>query len=113
MAALKVFPRSRGHVADVDGLAGLGVGHQADIGMLVLKVEDLGQRPGGARKRRVVDDRRNLVAADPKVAPARQAAQELFAGARRHAASCRYLLVGIEASETANTPKQSIAACGT
>ena len=88
MAALKVFPRPRDHVADIDRLAGLGIGHQADIGVPMLKVEDLGQRPGGARKGRVVDDRGNLVAADPKVAPARQTTQKLFAGTRRHAASC-------------------------
>jgi hypothetical protein len=61
--------------------------------MLVLKVEDFGQRPGGARKGRVVGDRGNLVAADPKVAPARQTTQELFAGARRHPSSSRRLLV--------------------
>ena len=85
MAAPKVFRRPRDHVADIDRLAGLGVGHQAGIGMPVLKGEDLGQRPRGARKGRVIDDRGNLVAADPKVAPARQTTQELFAGARRHA----------------------------
>jgi hypothetical protein len=93
MAALKVFPRPRDHVADIDRFAGLGVGHQADIGVPMLKVEDLGQRPGGARKGRVVDDRGNLVAADPKVAPARQTTQKLFAGTRRHASSCKHLLV--------------------
>ena len=74
-------------MADVDGLAALGVGYQADLGVPMLKVEDLGQRLGGARKGRMVDDRGNLVAADPKVAPARQTTQKLFAGTRRHQAA--------------------------
>jgi len=54
MAAPKVFRRPRDHVADVDGLAGLGVGHQADIGVPMLKIEDLGQRPGGALGRQLL-----------------------------------------------------------
>ena len=83
-AARQILARARDHVADRDRLAGLRVRHQADLGMLVMEVEDLGQRMGGAAELGMVDDVGNALAVDPDLAGAAKAFQEFLARACRH-----------------------------
>ena len=50
MAFLKVLARAGNHMADVDRLAGFGIGHQAVLARLMLKIEDLREGLRGARE---------------------------------------------------------------
>ena len=47
----QVLARAGNHMADIDGLAGFGIGHQAVLARLMLEVEDRGQRLRGAGER--------------------------------------------------------------
>ena len=52
--------------------------------MLVMEIEDLGQRVGGAAELGMVDDVRDALAVDPDLARPPQALQELLARPCRH-----------------------------
>src|SRR5215831_19842806 len=84
MPTLQVLARARDHVADVDQLAGLGVGHQGRASFPVLEIEHLGECKSSATQRRMVDWRRDFVAADPDFTIIDKPAQKLFAGASWH-----------------------------
>ena len=66
--ALQVGARARDQVAGVDRLAGLGVGHQTRRAVLVLDVEDLGQRVRRACERGVRRHVAHALAVDPELA---------------------------------------------
>jgi len=70
---------------DVDHLAGLGVGEQAVRRVVVLQVEDVGDRPGGASRlrvrRRIVD---TVVPEVEAAAAAREVCEVLLAGSCAH-----------------------------
>src|SRR5262249_34519937 len=83
----KVLTRARNHVADIDRLTGLRVGHQADVCRLMLEIEDLGQRPRGARKRRMSSYVADLFTIDPDLARTFQPRQEFLAGSCSHMTS--------------------------
>lgn len=89
MTAVNVVMAGRDHVADVDRLAGLRVGHQAVVGVPVLQIEDLGQGMGGPGQGRMLDHRANLLPADPQLAPVAQSPEELLACPCRHRHSSR------------------------
>jgi hypothetical protein len=93
MPTLQIFARLRDHVANVDRLARLGIWHQAGGSLLVLQVEDLGQRLGRASQRGVLYRRSDLVAADPDLASIDKPVQKLFASACCHAVRSRLLIV--------------------
>ena len=83
--ALQIVLRPRDHVADVDGLAGLGVGHQTVVGIFVLPVEDRGQLVGRAGERRVVDDVVDPLVPEPHLSlPGLETLQELLTRAGAH-----------------------------
>ena len=56
MAALQVLARPRDHVADVDRLAGLGVRHQAGIGVACWRSKTSASARAAPRQRRMIDD---------------------------------------------------------
>jgi hypothetical protein len=61
----EIVSRSRDDMADIDWLARFRIRHQADIGVAMLQVEDLGKgvrRPG---KCRMASHIAHLLAADP------------------------------------------------
>ena len=61
-----------------------GSGIRQDLGVLVMEIEDLGQRMGGAAQLGMVDDVGDALAVDPDLAGAAKAFQELLARACRH-----------------------------
>ena len=68
VTALQILLRPRDHVAHVDELAGLGVGHQAVVGILVLAIEHRCQLMRRTREGRVVDDVVDAFVAQPHLA---------------------------------------------
>ena len=64
---LQVLLAAGDHVADVDRLAGLGVGHQAVVGVLVLAIEDVGQGLSGAGEGRVGGDVVDALVPEPQL----------------------------------------------
>ena len=86
MATLQILLAAGDQVADVDRLAGLGVRHEAVVGVLVLPVEHLGEGLGRTGQRRMGRHVVHPLAAEPHLAaPAAQALEELLAGPRSHA----------------------------
>jgi hypothetical protein len=59
-------------VADRDRLAGLRIGHQADVGLLVMQVENLRPRMRGATELGMVDDVADALAVDSDLVRAAQ-----------------------------------------
>src|SRR5215831_6506646 len=84
MPTLQVLVRAWDHVADVDQLAGFGVRHQGRASLPVLQIEHFGKCKSSATQRRMVDRRRDFIAADPNFAIIDKPAQKLFAGASWH-----------------------------
>ncbi len=82
--AREILARARDHVADGDRLARLRIRHQADAGVLVLQVVDLGQRLGGAAEAGMLHDIDNALAVDPDLACAAKSLQEFLACPCRH-----------------------------
>ena len=68
MTSFQIVDRAGDHVADVDGLARLGVRHQAVVGELLLDVEDPRQAAGRTLQLRVGRDVVDTFAAEPDLA---------------------------------------------
>ncbi len=77
----EVLARARNDVADVDEFARLGIGHQADVGRLVLQVEEGGHGARRAREGRVGGDVAHALAAHPDLAVVLQTLEKLLARA--------------------------------
>ena len=69
---------------DVDRLAGLGIGHEAVLGVPVLEVEELGHRARRAREGGMVRDVAHAHAVDPDLAFRPESVQELLSRACGH-----------------------------
>ena len=85
--AFQVLDRPGDHVAHVDRLARLGIGHEAVVGILVLPVEHRRELMRGPAERGMVDDVVDPLVSEPHLALARlQTLEELLTRARAHAA---------------------------
>ena len=84
MPAQQVLAGAGDDVADGDGLAGVGVGHQTVVGVLIMQVEDGGDGFGGASEVGVVERIGDARGAEPDFSAVAQSAQEGGAGAGWH-----------------------------
>jgi hypothetical protein len=84
MTFFEVLARTWNHMADVDWLAGLGIGHQAVLARFMLKIENLREGLRGARERRMRCDVADLVIANPDLARALQPHEEFLSGSCTH-----------------------------
>ena len=82
--AQQIVLRVRHDMAQIDGLSRFGIGEQAAIGIVVLKIEYRRQRMRGARKAWVIDNVGDARAVHPYFAWAPQPCEELFSGACGH-----------------------------
>jgi hypothetical protein len=109
----KVLARARDDVADVDRLARLRVGHEADLRRLVLEVEEPGDRARRAGEGRMRGDVAHALAAHPDLAVVLQPLEEFLASARRHGADrARELRTGQTRPLTSMTARPRVQVSG-